>query len=103
MSTNEPLDQRFFSGIKVPKDKSVCHKCDNPSCVNISHLFIGSHSENVRDCVKKGRQKEIRKTHCAQGHEYDTENTKVYITKLGYRKRMCRKCIKIQSANRSKI
>lgn len=39
----------------VPDGMFVCHHCDNRKCYEISHLFIGSASDNRRDCVAKGR------------------------------------------------
>lgn len=39
----------------VPHGKVVMHSCDNPKCINPKHLSIGSVSDNVHDCIRKGR------------------------------------------------
>lgn len=45
----------------VPKGMVVMHSCDNPKCVNPSHLSIGTVRDNVIDCVEKGRSPLNRK------------------------------------------
>jgi HNH endonuclease len=44
-----------FSFGPFDQQKDICHHCDNPCCCNPNHLFLGTVSDNMRDCLTKGR------------------------------------------------
>lgn len=49
------LSYEMATGEKLRAGDNVCHRCDNPPCVNPAHLFRGNQADNVRDCIAKGR------------------------------------------------
>jgi hypothetical protein len=40
----------------IPPGLQVCHACDNPPCIERSHLMLGTQAANVRDAIAKGRR-----------------------------------------------
>lgn len=47
----------FLLRQELPEDMLVCHACDNPSCFNICHLFLGTPKDNSQDRERKGRSR----------------------------------------------
>lgn len=85
-----------FVGPKPPGLQCL-HGDGNPSNNLRSNLRWGTPRQNMTDLVRHGNHVQARKTHCAQGHPYDEENT--YVTPQGLRR--CRTCLNVwQQQNR---
>jgi len=58
---HSPIKAHRFSFLvengEIEMGLEVCHSCDNPRCVRPSHLFLGSHQQNMNDAAKKGRMR----------------------------------------------
>lgn len=65
---------------EIPKGLLVLHRCDNPPCVNPSHLFLGTQRDNMRDCSAKGRAGKLRGSQI--GNSKLTEEQVVEIRRL---------------------
>lgn len=50
---------RLMTGY-LPSDLDVLHRCDNPACFNIDHLFLGTAKDNARDSIQKKRYKLVQ-------------------------------------------
>jgi hypothetical protein len=79
----------------IPDGVKILHRCDNPPCFRLDHLFAGTQGDNMADKVEKGRASGGRhmadRTHCPQGHEYTEDNTYRFPSRPN--ERQCRTCV----------
>lgn len=82
----------------IPDGHDIDHLCRNTSCCNPIHLEAVTRQTNVergigwRNGVEAAALSAKSETHCSHGHEFTVENTYLYTTKSGERKRFCRAC-----------
>jgi len=76
----------------IPGGMFVLHRCDNPLCVRLTHLFLGTQQDNVLDAMRKGRYRggrpKVNATHCPHGHRFTKAST--YVNPKGHK--VCRFC-----------
>ena len=87
---------------QIPRGMELDHECHNGDatciggdsclhrrCVNVEHLAVKTHRENILASALTTPGINARKTHCTNGHEFTPSNTKVD----GRGKRICRQCL----------
>lgn len=87
MDGSRYLAHRFSYSIvhgEIPDGFDVCHKCDNPPCVNPKHLFLGTHKQNMADAVAKKRQARGSKAGLAKLTEKKVSKIKALYSSGGY-------------------
>lgn len=79
-----------------PEGMVACHYNDIPDDNRLENLRWATHSDNMRDRVRNGNDRNANKTHCPRGHEYSNTNTR--IGALGGR--VCKVCDRLAARRR---
>lgn len=92
---------------QTPGENLVCHKCDNPSCINPDHLFIGTVLDNNKDRDLKGRTSRVGNKGNCKGEKNNraklTEKDVLYIKKLLESGNSCKMVANLFNVNSSTI
>lgn len=82
----------FYNG-QIPDGKFICHKCDTPSCVNPSHMFVGDHHANMADMRRKGRAAKVESAKGEKNNssKINNETALAIFNAVGPQKEICRR------------
>jgi hypothetical protein len=70
---------------EIPKFKFILHTCDEPSCINIDHLYMGTLSENSLDRERRNRiQRHVREEHPLAKLNWEAVKVIRYFIRKGY-------------------
>ena len=61
-------------------DRIIRHTCDNPPCINPSHLEPGTNADNTRDMMERGRHHTHGRTRCPNGHDLTAPGAQKIVT-----------------------
>ena len=85
---------------QIPDGMQVLHHCDNPPCVNPSHLYLGTPADNTADMMRRGRHPWTNLTHCRKGHAYSEHGMRKNVP--GRVHRECLTCAKNRRQKKSR-
>jgi hypothetical protein len=88
---------------EIPTGMVICHKCDNTSCINPDHLFLGTQKDNIQDASRKGRMHKSTNLYCKNGHLYNEKNTYYCHDNKHKRCRVCAKESRIKYKNKQAL
>lgn len=82
----------LFNG-DFDQNLKIMHSCDNPRCINPTHLKVGTQADNMMDMKLKGRHALSKMTHCKRNHEFKEGSYTVFRGS-----RRCKECLRITKA-----
>lgn len=80
------LSYELYFGNKIDSDILACHICDNPSCVNPHHIFLGTNQDNCDDKIRKGRQRVLKGSETARSKLNEDDVYHIFKSKLSAKK-----------------